>query len=238
MSAKNDRFMAWKQELSGFFRRQGFSIVLFLSLAVIGVAGAVAFLPEERPAPTPTPGVQNVSASGDERLTAASRPTRAPIPTPTPTPAATPAPTPAPRQDNRAASPVSGNVIFDYAADALLYSPTLESWTTHPGVDIAAKQGDAVHAVRGGEVASVSQDHVLGVTVCVAHEGGLTSLYANLREAPPVAVGDKLAAGDVVGYVGNTAISECAMESHLHFALYRGDAPIDPAEEVLLIRGE
>ena len=188
------------------------------------------------PAPTPTPVAANVSSSRDETLEAAARKTPAATPAPSPEEAPTPSPVPEKKPDNRAASPVSGSVIFGYAVDSLLYSPTLECWTTHPGVDIAAKAGEEVHVIKGGTVLEVAKDYALGVTVKVAHDNGLISVYANLEEAPPVAAGDKLSAGDVLGCVGDTAISECAIEPHLHFALMENDIPVDPAKEVLLVK--
>ena len=40
-------------------------------------------------------------------------------------------------------------------------------------------------------------------------------------------------AGDLIGYVGDTAVSECGEKSHLHFGLYVKGKSVDPADYVL-----
>ena len=45
-----------------------------------------------------------------------------------------------------------------------------------------------------------------------------------------VKVGDTVKAGDALGKVGQTANIETAAEPHLHFAVYRNNVPLDPAE--------
>lgn len=139
-----------------------------------------------------------------------------------------------PKTENKAASPVKGKVIWGFAVKELLYSKTLEQWTTHEGVDLAAKLGEEVHAIKAGTVKSVSTDDALGVMVKVDHGGGLVSVYANLEEGPKVKEGLRIDAGAVVGKVGESAVSECCLEPHLHFALYKDDEPVNPAKYVLL----
>ena len=39
-------------------------------------------------------------------------------------------------------------------------------------------------------------------------------------------------AGTVLGTVGKTAISECALESHLHFAFFVKGKAVDPGTKV------
>ena len=43
-------------------------------------------------------------------------------------------------------------------------------------------------------------------------------------------MGDTVKAGDVLGKVGQTAGIETAEEPHLHFAVYKNNAPVDPTE--------
>ena len=127
-----------------------------------------------------------------------------------------------------------GKVIWGYAADKLIYSKTLDQWTTHKAVDIACPQGTAVKCVLGGTVERVYTDDQLGVTVIVKHSSDRKTLYANLSETVPVKAGDKVNAGTVLGTVGKTAISECALESHLHFAFFVKGKAVDPTGKVKL----
>lgn len=129
-------------------------------------------------------------------------------------------------------APVDGEVIWGYAVDSLIFSRTLSQWMTHSGVDIAAKKGDAVYALLGGCIENVYVDDLLGVSVVLVHDNGMMSVYANLKEEPPVKEGQLVNARDIIGYVGDTAISECMEESHLHFELYKDKLPVDPNEYI------
>jgi len=240
MEHKGTRAAAIRENTAAFLKKQGFYVVLGLCILCIGIAAAVALLPGNSGPAEPTPMEQAAGVSEDERLQEAVRPTPAatalPAPTAAPTPAPTARATPAPSKKPaaKAAPPVQGEVIWGYAADTLLYSETLEQWTTHEGVDLKAKTGAEVMAIRGGTVTRVFEDNALGFCVEVEHEGGLVSLYGNLMKEPPVAEGERLDAGDTVGYVGGTAVSECGMEPHVHFALYKDGKSVDPAAYVLL----
>lgn len=153
---------------------------------------------------------------------AAAEPTEAP-PAPTVKPAST---------TSKAAPPVDGTVIFGFAIDKLLYSVTLDQWTTHPAVDIAADAGTPVKCVFSGTVEKVEKDDALGYTVRVQHSNGRTTVYANLGEDVRVKAGDKVSAGDVLGTVGTSAISECALSPHVHFAILVDGTPKDPSKYV------
>ncbi len=237
-----EKYTSRKQAAAAFLKRNGFTLVLLLCMVVIGVAAFITFLP------VPEEENEPVRQSGDERLSA---PAPAPtmriavldLPGETPEEEDTPVPEPAPPTPDiksvqaaapvKAAAPLKGNIICGYAMDELIYSRTLEQWTTHAGVDIAAAPGAQVHAVLGGEVSAVYKDDALGVTVVIAHSGGRKSLYANLAEHPPVKAGQRVNAADVIGEVGNTAISECMEESHLHFGMIVNEKYADPKETVL-----
>ena len=113
--------------------------------------------------------------------------------------------------------------------DKLSYNPTTRDWRVHNGMDIAAPAGSPVKAAADGVVLSIYEDDLLGRTVTVQHAGGYVTHYANLDETVTVMAGDKVTAGQTLGTVGATALSEVGSEPHLHFAVYRDNAPQDPA---------
>ena len=82
-----------------------------------------------------------------------------------------------------------------------------------------------------GEVISVTRDELMGTTVCIAHSGGYVTKCSSLQENPPSSQGQKLSAGDIVGYVG-TAAAEASMGPHLHFAVEKDGTLIDPQEYI------
>jgi murein DD-endopeptidase MepM/ murein hydrolase activator NlpD len=98
----------------------------------------------------------------------------------------------------------------------------------HDAVDLAAPLGQPVLAAAEGRVTFVGHLSDGAMVVIVAHAGGLVSVYAHLDDTfarPPVRIGDAVAAGQVIGFVGLTGITT---GPHLHFAVLRAGQPIDP----------
>jgi murein DD-endopeptidase MepM/ murein hydrolase activator NlpD len=74
----------------------------------------------------------------------------------------------------------------------------------HYGVDIARPVGTPVAAPAAGEVTLAESDlFYSGGTVIIDHGYGLSSSFLHLSQVS-VAVGDRVAAGDVLGAVGAT----------------------------------
>ena len=235
------------QRVGDFLEGKGFYIVLFLCVAAIGISGYYLFdtllrdTPEApvaataritvTPTPAPTP------AAVSERPAAQ---TVRPAPAQTPAPEETPPPSAPPAEPEEAALPqtgpaafvwpVQGQLLTAFSADELFYNPTMGDWRTHGGLDVAAIQGAEVRASAAGTVTSVTQDPLMGTTVTVEHGGGFTTTYANLAPAPAVEAGDSVASGQVLGLVGDTAIAESALGSHLHFAIAVDGTEVDPLD--------
>ena len=125
-------------------------------------------------------------------------------------------------------TPVHGEVLMAFSMEELTYNPTMEDWRTHNGIDIAAASGTTVLAACNGQVLTVEEDALMGTTVILEHDGGYQTTYANLQVAPPVAAGDFVSAGQIIGAVGTTAAAESAQEAHLHFAVTKDGESIDP----------
>ena len=125
-------------------------------------------------------------------------------------------------------APVSGGMLSDYSMTALAYNATTRDWRTHDGIDLAAELGDPVVAAETGAVIAVYEDDYLGSTVEIRHDSGYTTVYSNLAKSPSVHVGQTVAAGEVIGAVGDTALLEVGQASHLHFAVSDANGSVDP----------
>lgn len=132
--------------------------------------------------------------------------------------------------------PVDGTVMKSFAINSLLYSETLHQWMTHPGVDIECSKGSEVRAIADGTIENVYVDDRLGVTIVISHANGMASVYSNLKAEPPVNIGDRITARQVIGCIGDTAISECAERSHLHFEIRVNGSPVDPESIITFIK--
>ena len=139
-------------------------------------------------------------------------------------PTPSPEPTPEPVQF---CWPLNGEIIGEYAPEELIWSETMNQWQTHPGIDIAAAAGEAVAACADGTVSAAWEDPLWGYVVEITHLEGYVSTCANLSTLNMVKVGEEVAAGQVIGAVGDTADAESDMPWHLHFALTRNGAPVD-----------
>lgn len=229
-------------KLREFIRDKGVYLVLMLCVAVIGLAAAAAYLPEKdrEPVEEQAQNFTQVSHSRDQSLAALITPSPSPTATPEPVsdiaPEPSPAPTPSPKpQREKAVAPVEGKLQWRFAVNELIFSKTLDQWMTHRGIDISAPKGSEVRCPWAGTVEEIYEDDSLGVTVKVAHSGGLCSFYSNLRADCPVKEGALLNAGALVGYVGDTAISECADPAHLHFELTRDGTPVNPEDYIIVM---
>ena len=223
----------WQRAVE-FVTGKGFYLAVLLCVMVIGLS-AYFMIQSVRSnlskvADQPASSTASITVTPAPRATATPRPTLAPTPTPAPTPSPQPTPEATAQPTSAYSWPVSGTVISPFSVEALSYNETMGDWRTHDGIDIASSLGTRVQAIAKGVVSAVYDDDVMGVTVVVDHGNELYSVYANLAETPAVAVGDTVASDTVVGEVGQTAVAESGKQPHLHFAMYEGDAPVNPED--------
>ena len=126
------------------------------------------------------------------------------------------------------AKPVDGEIVRDFAVDSLVYSDTLQEWTTHTGIDIKADKTTVVKSAEAGIVKTIKNDPRYGLTVIVEHENGFQTVYSNLLTSEFVVEGEKVEKGQSLGTVGNTAVFEIADEPHLHFEILKDSVQVDP----------
>lgn len=125
-------------------------------------------------------------------------------------------------------APVVGEITTDYADENLVYSKTLDEWTTHLGIDIKANKASSVVASEAGTVKSIKNDPRYGLTVIISHEEGYETLYANLLSADLVKEGDTVSKNQTIGTVGESASFEVSDSPHLHFEILKGGENVNP----------
>ena len=129
-------------------------------------------------------------------------------------------------------APASGKVSKVHSTSVPVYSETLEAWKIHTGIDILTDDGASVFAVAAGEVTAVYSDPMLGNTVEITHANGIVSKYSNLGTGTLPVIGTSVESGAKIGTVGDSAISEIADETHLHFEMFSNKASVDPLEYI------
>lgn len=125
-------------------------------------------------------------------------------------------------------APVAGEISKDFASDTLIYSNTLEEWTTHLGIDIKAERTSVVVASEAGKVESIKSDPRYGLTITIDHGNGYKTIYSNLLTTEFVQTGETVEKGQTIATVGDTASFEVLDEPHLHFEMYINGEAVNP----------
>lgn len=95
----------------------------------------------------------------------------------------------------------------------------------HTGVDYDASIGDPVVATKAGVVFNSNPGSGYGICVQINHGDGTSTLYGHLSKKI-VKVGQRVAKGQVIGYVGQTGN---ATGPHLHFEVRKGSQDVNPS---------
>ncbi len=95
------------------------------------------------------------------------------------------------------------------------YHPILNKWRSHKGVDFAAPFGTKVKSTADGVVTYIGRDGGYGNVIRLNHQGKYNTVYGHLsRFAQNLHKGQRVAQGEVIGYVGMTGL---ATGPHLHY---------------------
>ena len=166
-----------------------------------------------------------------EAITTPTRTTEAPLTTvpPSTQTAGTPDPTPV-KEPFLLNKPVEGYLLAVHDSEQLTFSPTMQDYRVHVGIDIEAAEGSAVVAAAAGTLTDAYIDPMMGYCIEISHGDGFVTVYRNLDETLPdgIAVGVNLKAGQLIGAVGNSAIVEQDDLPHLHFELRHDGVAMDP----------
>ena len=174
------------------------------------------------------------------------RANKAPVDTSTP-PTVTNTPTPeqtTPPQTGENDKPTQGNTLPEFAlpvggvlskkhsVDTQVFSPTLNEYRVHLGIDIATEEAAPVFAMAQGTIAQIWEDPMMGWSIAISHTGDAVTVYKNLSQqfAEGITVGAEVEAGQLLGSVGDSAMIEIAEEPHLHMEMTVKGLQVDPLD--------
>lgn len=94
----------------------------------------------------------------------------------------------------------------------------------HNGLDFRAPHGAPIHAAAAGTVSFVGVKSGYGKVVEISHGSGMVTRYAHMSRFN-TQVGTEIAAGEIIGAIGNTGRST---GPHLHFEVRIDGRPVNP----------
>jgi murein DD-endopeptidase MepM/ murein hydrolase activator NlpD len=124
----------------------------------------------------------------------------------------------------------TGNGLFPVVGKHT-YGDGLGAGRDHQGQDLLADCGKRVVAAQAGRVQQREYHGAAGNYVVIDGKGQRDAVYMHLMRAAEVGKGERVAAGETIGRVGDTGNTSAC---HLHFELwsdpgyYEGGKPIDP----------
>lgn len=117
------------------------------------------------------------------------------------------------------------------------FRPEMRSWlfsNQHFGIDIAGQAGTDIKAAGDGVVIFAGWTSVLGNLIIISHGNEIFSFYGHNNRIL-VAERTHVRKNDPIALLGNSGQST---GPHLHFAIWKDDAPVDPREFILEFQAE
>ncbi len=205
---------ALKESYAQFAEGHGFAVIMTVCIAVItGTAVWTRSSEPVRVSPTP-PNVRDVSAAQLMQESLAN------VRTPGPAPTQTPAPWQRPVE--------SIQVLRRFDARRMVQSGVTGVWAIHDAADIAVEKGEIVRAMSDGTVAACGDGGIEGAFVTISHPEDVTVHYAGMEMLGAIRTGDRVRAGQTIGFGGNTYLSETDLGPHLHLRIVQNGSAIDP----------
>lgn len=119
--------------------------------------------------------------------------------------------------------PVNGTVISGYG---MRMHPILRYNRMHEGLDFRADTGTPIYATGNGRVETSGRHGSYGLLIELDHGHGYMTRYAHLSSFEDgIRPGAEIERGDLIGYSGNTGLSQ---GPHLHYEVLADGRAVDP----------
>ena len=123
--------------------------------------------------------------------------------------------------------PVDGNVLMNYSMDQTIYFSTLDQYKYNPALVIEGQVGQDVRAAHECKVVDIQKTAETGTTITVDMGDGYQAIYGQLGEVF-VTVGERIAEGDLIGYLSEPTKYYSVEGCNLYFKLLKDGEPENP----------
>ena len=117
--------------------------------------------------------------------------------------------------------PAEGDLVGTFGRQR---HPTFDTYIDRKGIEIATREGSAIHAVSDGEVVYADWLKGYGLVVILDHGRNYFTLYAHASQLS-VREGDAVAKGAVLGETGSFGLTD---KTILYFELRKGTRAVNP----------
>jgi len=114
-----------------------------------------------------------------------------------------------------------GRIVSGYG---MRYHPILKYRRMHWGIDITAPSGTPIYATADGTISFKGRMGGFGKTCKINHGYGYETLFGHMKTIT-VRKGQKVKRGEIIGYVGNTGLSEAP---HVHYEVMYNSKKVNP----------
>ncbi len=125
--------------------------------------------------------------------------------------------------------PLLGNVIIPYSMDTTVYFETLDQYQCNSGLFIQAAENTKVKTVYSGTVKKVEKEDKYGTVVTIDMGGDYSAKYGQMQKVK-VKTGDKVEAGQTIGYVAKPTKYFTLEGSHLYFEVQQDGKSVNPVD--------
>ncbi len=181
-------------------------------------------LPNHAPAAAARPATAPSTGNSNASKPAPATPKKAVVPAPAPVQRSVVGVTGA-GTVNKGTGVGSGSFIWPIHGIITTYFGQPIWYGIHMGLDIATGCGTPTVASDSGTVVLARYDGGYGNSVVIDHGNGFKTRYGHFNSPPPVAVGQRVARGQLIGYEGTTGASTGC---HVHFEVLVNGTYTDP----------
>ena len=229
----NDNNKNGKAQNDKKFNRATVITLITLALAVIIVSVAAVIANRQNKPNNPIPSDPDSTENITDSTESTEEPTEQESSSENNTEKPTQKPTNSSQAGNKVPSfilPVSGVLSSKHDPDLQVFSPTMNDYRVHLGVDLVTKEDAPVYSVADGTVSKIWVDPLMGYCMAISHAGNCVSIYKNLAEELPTGIveGKSVRSGQLIASVGDSAMIEIGSEPHLHFEMTVSDLAVDP----------
>lgn len=127
--------------------------------------------------------------------------------------------------------PVEGNVILEFSMDGSVYFPTLDQYRYNPAMLIQSEVNTPVLAGTDCIIKEIGTNEEIGTYVVMSLGNDYEMTYGQLKSLE-VSEGDKIAAGEIIGYVDEPTKYYVVEGCNLYVKLVWDDIPVDPLDYI------